>query len=125
MQENCLLIKADIGDLIQMKIKTLKARKDTALASQSPIVERLLFYNSTLNQHLRLTVNMPFGYLDSAPAKLSKPIKTVLTDDKIVEGLVDAYVDEILYAEGISHSQLLIIFQGKILKCKPQTLKLL
>jgi formamidopyrimidine-DNA glycosylase len=42
------------------------------------------------------------GYLHSALAKLSKPIKTVLTDGKTVQGIGNAYVDEILYAAGIS-----------------------
>ena len=38
------------------------------------------------------------GYLRSA---LSKPIKTVLTDGKTVQGIGNAYVDEILYAAKI------------------------
>ncbi|WP_426587975.1 DNA-formamidopyrimidine glycosylase family protein [Mucilaginibacter sp. R-33] len=42
------------------------------------------------------------GYLQSALAKTSKPIKTVLTEGKTVQGIGNAYVDEILYAAKIS-----------------------
>lgn len=34
--------------------------------------------------------------------KISRPIKTVLTDGKIVQGIGNAYVDEILYAAKLS-----------------------
>jgi formamidopyrimidine-DNA glycosylase len=47
-------------------------------------------------------MNMPDGYLISALKKNSHPIKTVLTDGKIVRGIGNAYVDEILYAAKIS-----------------------
>ncbi|WPU99192.1 DNA-formamidopyrimidine glycosylase family protein [Mucilaginibacter sp. cycad4] len=45
---------------------------------------------------------IPPGYLHSALSKLSKPIKTVLTEGKTVQGIGNAYVDEILYAARIS-----------------------
>jgi formamidopyrimidine-DNA glycosylase len=47
-------------------------------------------------------MNMPSGYLHSELAKLSKPIKTVLTEGKTVQGIGNAYVDEILYVAKIS-----------------------
>ena len=47
-------------------------------------------------------MDLPAGYLKAALSKLSKPIKTVLTDGKTVQGIGNAYVDEILYAAKIS-----------------------
>lgn len=47
-------------------------------------------------------MDLPAGYLKSALSKLSKPVKTVLTDGKTVQGIGNAYVDEILYAAKIS-----------------------
>ena len=47
-------------------------------------------------------MDMPKGYLKEALKKTSKPIKTVLTEGKTVQGIGNAYVDEILYAAGIS-----------------------
>jgi formamidopyrimidine-DNA glycosylase len=47
-------------------------------------------------------MQLPDGYLRSALPKLSKPIKTVLTEGKTVQGIGNAYVDEILYAAKIS-----------------------
>lgn len=47
-------------------------------------------------------MQMPDGYLQSALKKSAKPIKTVLTDGKTVQGIGNAYVDEILYAAKIS-----------------------
>jgi formamidopyrimidine-DNA glycosylase len=47
-------------------------------------------------------MSMPTGYLKKALTKLSKPIKTALTDGKIVIGIGNAYVDEILYEAKIS-----------------------
>jgi formamidopyrimidine-DNA glycosylase len=45
---------------------------------------------------------MPKGYLQKALTKNVKHIKTVLTDGKVVSGIGNAYVDEILYAANIS-----------------------
>jgi formamidopyrimidine-DNA glycosylase len=45
---------------------------------------------------------MPAGYLKTALNKISHPIKTVLTEGKIVRGIGNAYVDEILYEAKIS-----------------------
>lgn len=45
---------------------------------------------------------MPDGYLISALKKNSRHIKTVLTEGKVVRGIGNAYVDEILYAAKIS-----------------------
>jgi formamidopyrimidine-DNA glycosylase len=45
---------------------------------------------------------MPKGYLNEALKKSSKHIKTALTEGKIVQGIGNAYVDEILYAAGVS-----------------------
>ncbi|NCD68263.1 DNA-formamidopyrimidine glycosylase family protein [Mucilaginibacter agri] len=42
------------------------------------------------------------GYLQTALKKISRPIKTVLTDGKVVQGIGNAYVDEILYAAKLS-----------------------
>lgn len=47
-------------------------------------------------------MELPEGYLAGALKKLKKPIKTVLTDGKTVQGIGNAYVDEILYAARIS-----------------------
>lgn len=47
-------------------------------------------------------MDMPSGYLNTALMKLSRPIKTVLTDGKTVGGIGNAYVDEILYEAKIS-----------------------
>jgi formamidopyrimidine-DNA glycosylase len=47
-------------------------------------------------------MDMPDHYLHSALKKNSKHIKTVLTEGKTVQGIGNAYVDEILYAAGIS-----------------------
>lgn len=45
---------------------------------------------------------LPENYLNNALKKISRPIKTVLTDGKVVQGIGNAYVDEILYAVGLS-----------------------
>jgi len=42
------------------------------------------------------------GYLYTALEKINRPIKTVLTDGKVVQGIGNAYVDEILYAAKLS-----------------------
>jgi formamidopyrimidine-DNA glycosylase len=42
------------------------------------------------------------GYLENALKKIGRPIKTVLTDGKVVQGIGNAYVDEILYAAKLS-----------------------
>jgi formamidopyrimidine-DNA glycosylase len=47
-------------------------------------------------------MSMPAGYLKKALTKISRPIKTVLTDGKTVIGIGNAYVDEILYEAKIS-----------------------
>lgn len=47
-------------------------------------------------------MDLPAGYLDTALKKFSKPIKTVLQEGKVVQGIGNAYVDEILYAAKIS-----------------------
>ncbi|MCQ6958289.1 DNA-formamidopyrimidine glycosylase family protein [Mucilaginibacter aquariorum] len=47
-------------------------------------------------------MDMPSGYLNTALKKISHPIKTVLTEGKIVRGIGNAYVDEILYEAKIS-----------------------
>jgi len=45
---------------------------------------------------------LPSGYLQTALKKNNKHIKTALTEGKIVQGIGNAYVDEILYAAKIS-----------------------
>jgi formamidopyrimidine-DNA glycosylase len=45
---------------------------------------------------------MPDGYLHETLQTIPRPIKTVLTDGKVVQGIGNAYVDEILYAAKIS-----------------------
>jgi formamidopyrimidine-DNA glycosylase len=47
-------------------------------------------------------MNMPHGYLMTALKGNSRPIKTVLTEGKVIRGIGNAYVDEILYAAKIS-----------------------
>jgi formamidopyrimidine-DNA glycosylase len=47
-------------------------------------------------------MNMPDGYLITALKGSSRPIKSVLTEGKVVRGIGNAYVDEILYAAKIS-----------------------
>lgn len=47
-------------------------------------------------------MDMPSDYLDGALGKITRPIKTVLTDGKMVGGIGNAYVDEILYEAKIS-----------------------
>lgn len=47
-------------------------------------------------------MDMPDGYLHTALKSISRPIKTVLTEGKVVQGIGNAYVDEILYAAKIS-----------------------
>lgn len=47
-------------------------------------------------------LKLPKGYLESALKKNTKHIKTALTEGKVVQGIGNAYVDEILYAAKIS-----------------------
>lgn len=47
-------------------------------------------------------MDLPEKYLFSALKKINKPIKTALTEGKIVQGIGNAYVDEILYAAKLS-----------------------
>lgn len=47
-------------------------------------------------------MGMPDGYLNEALKRTSHYIKTVLTEGKVVRGIGNAYVDEILYAAKIS-----------------------
>jgi formamidopyrimidine-DNA glycosylase len=47
-------------------------------------------------------MSMPEGYLKTTLAESSRHIKTVLTEGKVVGGIGNAYVDEILYAAKIS-----------------------
>jgi len=47
-------------------------------------------------------MTLPAGYLQQALKDNVHPIKTVLTEGKTVRGIGNAYVDEILYAAGIS-----------------------
>ena len=47
-------------------------------------------------------MDMPDNYLDTALKKINKPIKTVLQEGKVVQGIGNAYVDEILYAANLS-----------------------
>jgi formamidopyrimidine-DNA glycosylase len=47
-------------------------------------------------------MHLPDGYLEKALKGKSKPIKTVLQEGKVVQGIGNAYVDEILYAAKIS-----------------------
>ena len=47
-------------------------------------------------------LSIPDGYLSSALKATSRPIKTVLTEGKMVRGIGNAYVDEILYSAKIS-----------------------
>lgn len=42
------------------------------------------------------------GYLDQALKKINKPIKTVLQEGKVVQGIGNAYADEILYEAKLS-----------------------
>ncbi|SDE35626.1 formamidopyrimidine-DNA glycosylase [Mucilaginibacter pineti] len=47
-------------------------------------------------------MHLPAGYLGQALKKKMKPIKTVLQEGKVVQGIGNAYVDEILYAAKLS-----------------------
>src|ERR1051325_7398494 len=47
-------------------------------------------------------MSLPEGYLKGALQKKTHPIKSVLTDAKVIQGIGNAYVDEILYAAKIS-----------------------
>jgi formamidopyrimidine-DNA glycosylase len=47
-------------------------------------------------------MHLPEGYLDKALKGKMKPIKTVLQEGKVVQGIGNAYVDEILYAAKLS-----------------------
>jgi formamidopyrimidine-DNA glycosylase len=47
-------------------------------------------------------MDMPKDYLKIALKNISRPIKSVLTDGKIVQGIGNAYIDEILYSAKIS-----------------------
>lgn len=47
-------------------------------------------------------MDLPKGYLNTTLKKINKPIKTVLQEGKIVQGIGNAYVDEILYAAKLS-----------------------
>jgi formamidopyrimidine-DNA glycosylase len=47
-------------------------------------------------------MHLPDGYLDKALKGFKKPIKTVLQEGKVVQGIGNAYVDEILYAAKLS-----------------------
>ena len=47
-------------------------------------------------------MDMPKGHLHKELQKILKPIKTVLQEGKVVQGIGNAYVDEILYAANIS-----------------------
>jgi formamidopyrimidine-DNA glycosylase len=47
-------------------------------------------------------IHFPDGYLDKALRGINKPIKTVLQEGKVVQGIGNAYVDEILYAAKLS-----------------------
>jgi len=47
-------------------------------------------------------MHLPKGYLDKALKGKNKAIKTVLQEGKVVQGIGNAYVDEILYAAKLS-----------------------
>jgi formamidopyrimidine-DNA glycosylase len=47
-------------------------------------------------------LHLPAGYLMQALKGKNKPIKTVLQEGKVVQGIGNAYVDEILYAANLS-----------------------
>lgn len=47
-------------------------------------------------------LTFPDGYLNKVLVNIDKPIKTVLTDGKVVQGIGNAYVDEILYDAKLS-----------------------
>lgn len=47
-------------------------------------------------------MHLPAGYLEQALKAKNKPIKTVLQEGKVVQGIGNAYVDEILYAAKLS-----------------------
>jgi formamidopyrimidine-DNA glycosylase len=47
-------------------------------------------------------MHLPEGYLAKALKGKTKPIKTVLQEGKVVQGIGNAYVDEILYAAKLS-----------------------
>lgn len=47
-------------------------------------------------------MSIPEGYLHTALKSSAHPVKSVLTDAKVVRGIGNAYVDEILYAARIS-----------------------
>jgi len=47
-------------------------------------------------------MHLPEDYLEQALKKISKPIKTVLQEGKVVQGIGNAYVDEILYEAKLS-----------------------
>ena len=63
-------------------------------------------------------MELPDGYLYQALKKILKPIKTVLQEGKVVQGIGNAYVDEILYAANISPFSL----SAKIPKAKIDSL---
>ena len=47
-------------------------------------------------------MDLPEGFLKTALNKMNKPIKTVLQEGKVVQGIGNAYADEILYAAKLS-----------------------
>jgi len=47
-------------------------------------------------------MNLPDGYLMNALKDTARPIKSVLTEGKVIRGIGNAYVDEILYSAKIS-----------------------
>lgn len=47
-------------------------------------------------------MELPEGHLEKSLKKIAKPIKTVLQEGKVVQGIGNAYVDEILYAANLS-----------------------
>jgi formamidopyrimidine-DNA glycosylase len=47
-------------------------------------------------------MHLPEGYLENALKGKAKPVKTVLQEGKVVQGIGNAYVDEILYAAKLS-----------------------
>ena len=58
-------------------------------------------------------MDIPTRYLQTALKKTDHPIKTVLTEGKVVRGIGNAYVDEILYAAKISPFSHAIKFRNK------------
>jgi len=68
-------------------------------------------------------MHLPDDYLDNALKKISKPIKTVLQEGKVVQGIGNAYVDEILYEARISPFSIAAKIPGSKIKSLTRAIK--